>query len=185
MPYKDPEAQKAHAKAYREMNREAARVYAKIYREANPEKMAEYKRDWRAAKGQKVITEERRMYHRERYRANREMYNARQREYRKAHPEKSYERQLKTRCGMSLAEKREMFELQKEKCKICLCKIEFLSSHVDHIHGSNPSVIRGLLCGPCNRAIGLFKDNPESLERAAAYLRPFQSIDRNEVSVCK
>ena len=41
--------------------------------------------------------------------------------------------------------------------------------HIDHCHNSNE--VRGLLCGNCNTAIGLLGDDPERIERAAAYVR--------------
>lgn len=40
--------------------------------------------------------------------------------------------------------------------------------HVDHCH--NKGHVRGLLCDLCNRAIGLFRDDPALLRRAADYL---------------
>lgn len=39
---------------------------------------------------------------------------------------------------------------------------------VDHCHDSNK--FRGMLCGKCNKAIGLFQDNPDLLRRAIDYL---------------
>lgn len=41
--------------------------------------------------------------------------------------------------------------------------------HIDHDHASGR--VRGLLCSHCNIAIGMLKDDPEVVDRAAAYLR--------------
>ena len=55
------------------------------------------------------------------------------------------------------------------RCSICLSPPkEGRRLHVDHDH--NTGRVRGLLCGPCNRAIGLFRDKPEVMTAAAAYL---------------
>jgi hypothetical protein len=176
VPYKDPEKQREHNRAYRQAHREEALAYAKRYREAHPEKMAAYKRKWVKKIGRTALTTNRREYHRERYQSNREVMRARQNEYRRQYPERHYERQLKRRLGMTLAEKRIVWEAQDKKCKLCNRPITLLGAHVDHIHDRKPIVIRGLLCGSCNRAIGLFRDDPEVLDRAAAYLRDFSII---------
>jgi hypothetical protein len=48
--------------------------------------------------------------------------------------------------------------------------------HIDHSHNCCPKdkscekCRRGLLCSFCNRALGLFHDDPELLRRAADYL---------------
>jgi hypothetical protein len=61
-----------------------------------------------------------------------------------------------------------------ERCGVC-GSTEALE--VDHDHTCCPtnryceSCIRGLLCGPCNRGVGMFRDRPELLEAAANYLR--------------
>ena len=55
---------------------------------------------------------------------------------------------------------------QAGRCAIC---DEVKDLGVDHCHFSGK--IRGLLCSNCNYAIGLLKDKPVVLERAAQYLR--------------
>lgn len=170
MPYKNPE----DTKRYREQHRAEAILYAKAYRESHSKEMAQYKKDWVEKIGQKNITKSRREYHRKRYQANRELYAARQRACRKARPERNYARQIKKSFNMTLAEKWIIYLDQDRKCKICKSDIEFIGSHIDHIHHSNPVIIRGLLCGHCNRGLGCFMDSQKSLHEAINYLNPFQ-----------
>ena len=59
-------------------------------------------------------------------------------------------------------------------CRVCRSKNRL---QVDHDHACCPGTrscgkcVRGLLCPRCNRALGLFRDSPTLLERAAHYLR--------------
>jgi len=70
----------------------------------------------------------------------------------------------KSLYGLSETMYRKMIEVQGNECLIC----HDPASVIDHDHVTNE--IRGLLCASCNRGLGGFKDNPESLMRAAAYL---------------
>lgn len=79
--------------------------------------------------------------------------------------------QLKKDYGISLEEYENILESQGGVCAICSGdeisnRNRFLC--IDHCHDSNK--IRGILCNRCNRAIGLFKDNPEILMKATKYL---------------
>ena len=82
-------------------------------------------------------------------------------------PEKHRDAKLKYFYGMSLRDYDLMLARQRGVCAVCgeqparrLC--------VDHCHVTGK--VRGLLCSPCNLAIGQFKDSPARLRKAAAYV---------------
>lgn len=70
-----------------------------------------------------------------------------------------------------------IFEKQGQSCRICRTNLESMNAaHVDHDHSccsktrSCGSCVRGLLCPLCTAGLGMFKDSPEILAIAAAYL---------------
>lgn len=80
---------------------------------------------------------------------------------------KSYE--LKYTYGITINDFNDMFEEQEGRCAACGDKFFDIVPHVDHCHNSGK--VRGLLCPPCNKAMGLVGDNVEILEKLALYLR--------------
>jgi hypothetical protein len=80
-----------------------------------------------------------------------------------------------TKYGITIQDYDDMFEDQGGVCKICsLPQTNKRFNHlcVDHDHETGE--VRGLLCDPCNRAIGLFKDDSRLLDKAREYLRSFK-----------
>lgn len=181
MPYKNLE----DIKRYRDAHKEKMRVYSKEYRESHPEQMAQYKRDWTKKIGPQNITARRREYHRVRYENNKEHHLALGKEYRRNNSDKVYEKEIKRKFGWTLADKKACWLSQDKKCKICRCDIGLRSSHIDHIHGSNPIIIRGLLCVNCNIGIGNFMDDPIRLRAAADYLSqfPYPTLEDDRVQI--
>lgn len=61
-------------------------------------------------------------------------------------------------------------------CQICGDIVKKL--HIDHDHACCPAdrhrtcgkCVRGFLCGPCNRALGMLRDDPTIIRKAIAYL---------------
>lgn len=60
---------------------------------------------------------------------------------------------------------------QSFECKICKRDIFIDSDHLAVDHDHDTGGIRGILCQPCNMALGLFKDDEEILASAIEYLR--------------
>ncbi len=66
---------------------------------------------------------------------------------------------------------------QKNRCAICGRTPEEVGSFHKRLctdHNHNTDKPRGLLCHPCNLALGYLQDNPEFLDKGADYLRSYQ-----------
>jgi len=57
----------------------------------------------------------------------------------------------------------------KKGCAICKTNLTNKKVHIDHCHSSGK--VRGILCELCNKGLGQFKDNINSLENAIIYLK--------------
>lgn len=78
--------------------------------------------------------------------------------------------ELKKNFGITISEFKELICLQHNKCAICNTEFEEgKNAHMDHCHESGKN--RGILCFTCNAALGMFKDNPKTLQSAIRYLR--------------
>lgn len=100
------------------------------------------------------------------YEANKQVMSDRQRKY-----------QLKDKYGITEDDYDSLLEKQDHSCAICGTDKptgKWKRFAVDHCHHTGD--IRGLLCNECNRGIGLLKDNPELLDKAALYLRNYKGI---------
>jgi len=68
-----------------------------------------------------------------------------------------------------------MFIAQGGRCGICGDPFSSpTAGHVDHDHATG--VVRGLLCRPCNLALGFLRDNSASAVEAAGYLAPAGAV---------
>ncbi|MFD5056637.1 endonuclease VII domain-containing protein [Streptomyces tendae] len=72
---------------------------------------------------------------------------------------------LQRHYGLTEAERDQLIADQGGVCCICLAAP---AAHVDHCHETGR--VRGVLCFSCNAALGQFKDRPDAIRRAAAYV---------------
>lgn len=77
-------------------------------------------------------------------------------------------RNLQTKYNLTDSEYNALLQDQGGSCLICRDTAGSRMLAVDHEHDTGR--VRGLLCSPCNTALGLFKDSPELLRLAADYL---------------
>ena len=72
--------------------------------------------------------------------------------------------------GITLEKYHQMLADQNYKCAICgqEDEVEGRKLAIDHCHTTGK--VRGLLCGKCNRGLGLFYDNSKLLQNAILYL---------------
>lgn len=79
-----------------------------------------------------------------------------------------------SRHGISRAQFDKTLELQGNVCPICLTVGEKMVVDHDHSHCGGTfgcaECFRGVLCGKCNRGLGVFRDSTEVLQRALDYL---------------
>jgi transcription elongation factor Elf1 len=78
---------------------------------------------------------------------------------------------IRNQYGITLKQYELMLDKQKFKCAICgkHDEVEGRRLAIDHCHTTGK--VRGLLCGKCNRGLGLFYDNEELLQNAIKYLK--------------
>ncbi len=97
--------------------------------------------------------------------AHRDEINARRRLRRRLDPELR-EKEKARRYGLSWKEYKLLLRRHGGICRICKRKFRRLS--IDHDHLTRK--VRGLLCDGCNKGLGNFRDDPNSLRAGAAYL---------------
>jgi len=112
----------------------------------------EYMRAWRAANRDKV-----RDYQKRWHAENPDLARAQRRRHR-----------LKQRYGLRPSSFERMSESQRGACAICGGPPGEQGLHVDHDHKTGK--VRALLCFECNSGLGKFREDPQLLAAAIAYL---------------
>lgn len=114
-------------------------------------------------------------YNRDWYEANREQRRRYHKDWITREPRRRMEGKLRERYGLTLKQYDAMVTRQGGLCAICRKPNgkkfpdgtpQFLV--VDHDHTTG--VVRGLLCDLCNHGVGCFRDSPDILNAAIAYL---------------
>ena len=152
MPYTDPAKKKANAAKYYAENTEEIKAAVSEYRKENPEKKKESDAKWRAENSERIKAKKA-----QQYLANTEKIKI----YGRGRNLKKFNM---TQESFDL-----MLAAQNNRCTIC--EKEFTKTpHMDHDHKIKPVKVRGLLCRPCNTALGMLDDSKPILQSAINYL---------------
>ncbi len=110
------------------------------------------------------------------YKNNQEIISRKKKIQRMTNLERFQENNLKFNFDMSLEQYKNISKSQDNVCAICRLPETSKPQNgrtknlaVDHCHKTGK--IRGLLCGKCNKGIGLLQDNEEILMSAISYLK--------------
>jgi hypothetical protein len=104
-------------------------------------------------------------------------------EQRKKNNQSTLRYRLKNWYGITDEYYYQMLKSQDNKCYICPREFdEFNKPNVDHAHDSTGKV-RALLCGDCNKGLGLFKDNADRMRRASRYI-DLHHPPENQLNIC-
>lgn len=97
----------------------------------------------------------------------------------RADPEGKWRRTIAAKYNITPERYEEIGERQGWMCAVCATPAVELNQrlHIDHDHSCCPGetdvcgrCVRGLLCGACNRALGMFQEDVDILVAAATYL---------------
>ena len=142
--------------------------------------ITEYKRQYRLEHLELFLRRERAQHAK-----HKDKRNTYSRAYHKKHRERDLETYLLRKYGITRARFDDLLNTQDHKCPICGCLLILDGPNtknkfqVDHDHSCCPSetscgkCIRGVLCGSCNRGLGLFQDSSVTLGNALRYLSQY------------
>ena len=147
---------KEYNKKYYQKNREERIKKSKEYYRKNKEKRIEYQLDYEEKNKEKIV-EYKKQYH---------IKN------RSKHLRNYRNNDLKRKYNITIDEYEIMLINQNMCCAICGDHFENLN--VDHNHDTGE--IRELLCGNCNKGLGNFQDNINTLVKAIEYLKKHSDV---------
>jgi Recombination endonuclease VII len=138
------------------------------------------------------VSEARRLATNERQRLFRERHPERVKQIKKASREKSKGRKatdtdvdyyMRSRYGIGLSDYNRMLVEQDGKCAACgTTEVRNGKSRFDIDHDHETGIVRGLLCGHCNRAFGMLSDSADRVASLLAYALQHANVRNSHVS---
>ena len=174
----NPEKIAEYRRRSRERNPRAVAETSKRYRLKHPERAAASKKKWQSENpgAQAEATRRWQLENPDWWRKwaadNPEKRAASALRWRVKNADTMTERMRRLRYGITPQQFSDIIESQDGLCDICAEPMD--KPVVDHDHATKK--VRGLLCQPCNRGLGAFRDEPDSLRAAVEYLGRAQYV---------
>lgn len=102
---------------------------------------------------------------------------ARNKEWRDSNKDKLRDIAYKNKFGISLEEYEAKLETQNNCCAVCGVSQDKVSMRFAVDHNHTTGAVRGLLCGQCNVAIGMAKEDIAILASMISYLMEYEGHD--------
>ena len=161
------------------------------------EERSEYNKNYKKSHREEILRYHRKYFadHKKEFKKNNHDYYihtkdnvlAKNREWRMKNSEyirqKRPDYRLKYLFGITSDDYNRMFDSQKGCCSICEKHQSELKTRLCVDHNHQTGKIRSLLCGNCNRGIGIFGENPEVMERAIRYLKAHNNIKKSPTEI--
>lgn len=128
------------------LNKDKYKISSSNWRKKNAEKFKVKKKEWHTI--------------------NRERCTEVSRNWRRKNADRVRSNYLLKKYGITPSDYDALLAAQDGACAMCKSKPE--NFDLDHDHKTG--VVRGILCGPCNRAIGLLRDSPDLFLAGHDYL---------------
>ena len=146
------ESQLKASREWKQRNKDKVAAKQKEWREKNPEKRKEAKAAWD--------------------KANPEAKKQHNKTFKTKNPLYFIDKHLRLTYGIGLDEYNALLTVQNHRCAGCGIASNDAPRqklYVDHCHSTGK--IRGLLCQHCNTALGMVKDNIETLSSLISYIK--------------
>ena len=145
----------------------------KKWHEKNVDRSRQNKRVW-AKKNPDKVKESSKKSHEKEQKFKPDQARARRNRWKRENPEKHELSHLKNRLkkeyGLTLEEYYAMRDKQNGCCALCGKNEAEIDRRLDVDHDHVTGKVRGLLCGRCNKALGLFDDKANVLLKASSYV---------------
>jgi hypothetical protein len=166
---------KKYRQKYYLAHKDKEKSYQKKYYWENPEICRKRSMSWKKSNKNKVKN-----YRRNYRKKNKTRENTLRRVWRLNHKDKVKNTLLKRSYGITIDQFNKLIFDQKNSCGICNKSLNGKYPYkptVDHIHNKIKK-IRGILCQKCNSALGLFRDNPQTMLSAIKWIKEIKSITK-------